>query len=125
MHEPTELLALITGKWNREFGFEFIKAFNAYFKQDCNNDRVTATGIGCSLFLSSITQGFPTDKLNTFVRNVREDCPFLAFNCNNYEQLYNTMEKGPLLLIDGNLNYHKCKVKKEDIFEAFDFVTNI
>ncbi len=125
MHEPTELLKLIIGKEDdKELGLEFIKAFSTCFKKKCNDNSIIATGISCSLFLSSIILGLPTNILHTYVRNIREKYPFLAFNCNKYEELYNTIEKEPLLLIDKNLNYHKIEISKKDIFEAFDFVTN-
>ena len=126
MYKTTQLLSIITGK-KRETGFgePFIEAFTVYFKENGKEERITATGIACSLFLSCLKLKFPSDKLNTFVRNIREELPFIIFDCKSYEEIYAAMPQEEMLLLDSNMQYSLHKVSKEDIFETFDFITNI
>lgn len=126
MHRAEELLLLITkSEINKEFGQPFIKTFVQYFGKDVELERAVATGIGCSLFLSSIKEGFSTEKLHAYVNNIREEHPFIAFDCKSYEPLYATIKEDFMILLDKNKTYTRTNITKKEIFEAFDFVTNI
>ena len=126
MHRTTELLSIITGiETDANFGKPFIDAFAILFKENGKEERIIATGITCSLFLSCLKKKFPTEKLNTFVRNIREEQPFIIFDCKSYEALYTAMPKDDFLLLDQEMQYSINKVSKDDIFETFDFITNI
>lgn len=125
MHESRELLYIIVKKKiDEEFGVPFIEAFEDVFGEAYDKEQYIATGICCSLFLSSIIKGFPTEKLHTYVRCVRETYPFIVFNCNKYDELYNRMKGRTLSLMDKDFTFHGTETGKSDILEAFDFVTN-
>lgn len=125
MHTPRELLYIIIKKEiDKEFGAPFTGAFEDVFGEAYDKEQYIATGICCSLFLSSIIKGFPTEKLHTYVRCVRETYPIIVFNCNKYDELYNRMEEKSLSLMDKDFTFHRIETGKSDILEAFDFVTN-
>lgn len=125
MYQPRELLTLITKKEiNNEFGRVFAEAFAHFFRETQNVDRIFATGICCSLFLSHIKLGFPSDKLRTYIYNVRDEHPFIEFDCKSYEPLYSRMKERDILLLNNNIEYKKTTTSKEEIFETFDFITN-
>ena len=67
---------------------------------------------------------FPRKKLHTYVYNVREDYQLLIFDCKSYEPLHAIMQQELVLLLDENMRYQETEVSKNDIFEAFDFITN-
>lgn len=89
-----------------------------------------AYGLLCELFLSAAHTGFPTDQMRQTVAFVRENYDSFAFDCNDYEHIYNTMlhdkkNVGGVInftLLSGigeiKLNQH---LTKEAIFESFDF----
>lgn len=126
MYRTTQLLSTITGKETETgFGRPFIEAFTVFFKESGKEERITATGITCSLFLSCLKLKFPSEKLNTYVRNIRDELPFIIFDCKSYEEIYAAIPQEYFLLLDSNMQYSLHKVSKEDIFETFDFITNI
>lgn len=126
MHMTEKLLSTIIGKeTDAEFGQPFIEAFTLFWGDKSTRERITATGVTCSLFLSCLKLKFSSGQLNTFVRNIREEAPFIIFDCRNYEELYKAMERHThILLLDKDNGYCKIEVSKEDIFETFDFITN-
>lgn len=107
------------------FGAPFVAAFSKYHKAD--EEQIIAAAYCCSLFLSCILAGFPTNRMHTFVHCAREQCSRFLFNCKMYDTLFSNI---PSQLLDAVvlLNSECCSIlrtcKKEDIYEAFDFYTN-
>ena len=125
MKKPFELLSAIAQRPVRnEFGAVFAKAFSKKFTNRTTEEELVAAGIICSLFLSSILEGFPTIKLHTFVRNIRDEYSLFTFDCKSYDPLYESIEKNEILLLDKNCEYQTRNIAKNDILEAFDFFTN-
>jgi hypothetical protein len=111
---------------DERFGEPFIKAFG--ISSSLSNEELLAASYICSLFLSAIFNKFPTEKLNTFVHFVKEHYTRFSFNCNMYEKIFSQMDENGLknvVLFDkeGCIMLRDCS--KQDIFEAFDFYTNI
>ena len=107
------------------FGEPFLSAFRKVFGHD--GLEITIAAYNCSLFLSSILEGFPTEKLHTFVRHTRENFHTLVFNCKMYGNIFGHMDENALnnvVLIDRNGNSKERHCCKNDIYEAFDFHTN-
>lgn len=89
-----------------------------------------AYGLLCELYLSAAHTGFPTEKMRQTVAFIRENYGPFAFDCKDYEHIYNTMlhDKKNVggvinftLLSDIGgilLNQH---LSKEEVFESFDF----
>lgn len=122
-----ELLQAIAGhSLPNNFGIPFTTTFPQFHNAE-SEEQLQAAGYICSLFLSCILTGFPSEKLNIFTHQAQEHCTRFTFNCNMYETIYNQMEKAelesvPLLDSQGHCTPRRCS--KEDIFEAFDFYTN-
>lgn len=122
-----ELLQAIVGhSLPNNFGTPFTTTFPQFHNAE-SEEQLQAAGYICSLFLSCILTGFPSEKLNIFTHQAQEHCTRFTFNCNMYETIYNQMEKAelesvPLLDSQGHCTPRRCS--KEDIFEAFDFYTN-
>lgn len=111
---------------DNKFGEPFIQAFERFVPQSHNE--VLIASYTCSLFLSVIFNKFPTDKLNTFVHFAKEHYNRFSFNCKMYEEIFshisnNSLKRVALLDDKGNIMHRECT--KQDIFEAFDFYTNI
>lgn len=107
------------------FGEPFTTAFSALYNGD-KEEILTAAYI-CTLFLSAITEGYPTAKLHTFVHYAQENYKRFTFNCNMYESIFSKMSQEKLknvclLKSDNRTIMRECK--KEEIFEALDFYTN-
>lgn len=89
-----------------------------------------AYGLLCELYLSAAHTGFPMEKMRQTVAFIRSNYGPFAFDCNDYEHIYNTMlhDKKNVggvinftLLSDIGgilLNQH---LSKEEVFESFDF----
>ena len=122
-----ELLETIAGHPVPEnFGTPFTTTFPQFHKAE-SEEQLQAAGYICSLFLSCILTGFPSNKLNIFTHHVQEHCTRFTFNCNMYETIYNRMEISELdnvPLLDSHGHSTQCRCSKKDIFEAFDFYTN-
>lgn len=126
MDTPHHILTLITGHdVLPEFAKPLSQAFETIFAERASQESYASAGITGVLFLSAVLKGFPTAKLHTFVRNVREEVPFFSFDCKSYDKLYSIVGEGEMLLLDSTMNYQKTFVTKNDLFEAFDFITNI
>lgn len=125
--EPREALAHIARTTLPEvFGEPFLSAFKAVHTQG-NEEELMSAALICSLFLSAIIEGFPTDKLNTFVKYTRDNCSSFTFDCRMYDTIFEkiqpeSLKQTALLDKDGRTHYKECC--KQDIFEAFDFYTN-
>lgn len=90
-----------------------------------------AWGMACELYLSSVLQGFPVEKMRQTVKFIRENYGNFSFNCEHYELLYAFMlhdkknVSGRInltLLADVGDIRIDCHAAKEDFFEAFDFL---
>lgn len=89
-----------------------------------------AYGLLCELYLSAAHTGFPTEQMRQTVAFIRDNYGSFAFDCKDYEHIYNTMLHDKknvggvinftLLSSIGGimLNQH---LSKEEVFEAFDF----
>lgn len=117
--------AIIGHEVPERFGEPFLTLFReASAKKEGNN----AAAYICSLYLSALLEKFPTEKLHTFVRYIKEEYELFSFDCRMYEELYSRipseeLNSVPLINAHGNPCYRECC--KQDIFEAFDFYTNI
>ncbi|MBQ6191925.1 MAG: 3-dehydroquinate synthase [Bacteroidaceae bacterium] len=90
-----------------------------------------AWGLVCELFLSVVKCSFPKDKLRLTVQFIRANYGDFAFNCKQYDRLYEFMkhdkknEAGNInftLLADiGDIQINK-QASKEEIFEMLDFL---
>ncbi len=89
-----------------------------------------AWGIVCELYLSYIKVGFPKDKMRQTTQFVKENYGGFAFNCKQYDQLYELM-KHDKKNTAGVINFTLLKkvgdiclnqtADKDTIFEMFDF----
>ena len=107
------------------FGEPFISAFSVLYGGEKNE--VLAASYICSLFLSAILLGFPTEKLHTYVHYVQENHTRFAFNCKMYDIIYAHMKEEALAavtLLDADSRAVPRRCLKEDVFEALDFYTN-
>lgn len=50
-----------------------------------------AYGLTCELYLSTIREGFPADKMRQTIRFIRENYGKLDFSCKNYDEIIQTM----------------------------------
>lgn len=108
------------------FGEPFMSAFKATYTSG-SEEEITAAAYICSLFLSAISEGFPTERLHTFVNYVKERCSRFTFDCKTYDALLDKMENDSLrhvALIDSNAHTVFRECSRNDIKEAFDFYTN-
>ena len=127
MTEPDKTLArLATAGLKEDFGEPFLSAFRAVHPHGSEEELKTAA-YTCTLFLSAILEGFPTDKLNIFVRHTRDNCSRFTFDCKRYDMIFRSMPPSSLTQVtlldkDGNTRTRECS--KQDIYEAFDFYTN-
>ena len=108
------------------FGEPFIAAFRTI--HNGRSDEITAAAYTCSLFLSAILKGFPTAKLHTFVHFTKENVQRFSFNCKMYDSIYSHIEETDLEHVallgkENSYTYYSCS--RQDIFEAFDFYTNV
>lgn len=108
------------------FGEPFMSAFKATYTSG-SEEEITAAAYVCSLFLSAISEGFPTERLHTFVNYVKEKCSRFTFDCKMYDTILDKMENDSLrqvALIDSNAHTVFRECSRNDIKEAFDFYTN-
>lgn len=114
------------GNLDQKFGEPFIKAFSAFIPDE--EEKILAASYTCALFLSAIFNGLPTAKLNTFVHLTKEQYRRFSFNCKIYEDIFSHIgidDLESVALLDKNGNHSLRTCTKNDIFEAFDFYTNI
>lgn len=122
-----EVLSVITkGTVHQSFGEPFRSAFIACgLTADC--EEVTAASYICSLFLSTILEGFPSSSLHTFVRYIREHYTLFTFDCRMYSTLLEktgdaSLKAVALISKDYATVFRECS--KEEVKEAYDFFTN-
>ena len=94
-----------------------------------------AYGLVCELFLSTMKMGFPQDKFRKTATFIQSTYGTFPFDCKLYERLYELMthdkknqalgEINFTLLADiGDLHINQTATK-EEIFDMFDFYTNL
>lgn len=121
---PKNLLEWIAGcDIDEAFGMEFLDAFRICLGDGRLHDAEVAA-YTCSLYLSCVFAGFPTEKMHTFVHCSREIYRRLSFDCRMYEKLFAHMNRNVLILISGEKKCIEYQCNKQEIFEAFDFYTN-
>lgn len=89
-----------------------------------------AWGIVCELYFSHLKVGFPKEKLRQTIQFIKEHYGVLAFDCKQYERLYEFMKHDKknsagiinftLLAEVGNIQINQSATKDE-IFEMLDF----
>ena len=89
-----------------------------------------AWGIVCELYLSYIKVGFPKEKMRQTIQFIKENYGGFAFNCKQYDQLYELM-KHDKKNTAGVINFTLLKevgdiclnqtADKDTIYEMFDF----
>ena len=89
-----------------------------------------AWGLVCELFLSTLF-GFPVEKMRQTFAFIREHYGRFNFTCDDYETLYAYMQHDKKNM-GGHINFTlledvgrvklDCRVSKEDVFAAFDFL---
>lgn len=89
-----------------------------------------AWGIVCELYLSYIKVGFPKDKMRQTIQFIKENYGGFAFNCKQYDQLYDLMKHDKkntagiinftLLKDVGDISLNQT-ADKDTVFEMFDF----
>ncbi len=90
-----------------------------------------AWGLVCELYLSTALLGFPTERLRQTVSFIRENFGAPDITCKDYDRLYSLMLHDKKN-IGGNINFTllanvgdirlDCRVEKELLLEAFDFL---
>lgn len=108
------------------FGEPFMSAFKATYTSG-SEEEITAAAYVCSLFLSAISEGFPTERLHTFVNYVKEKCSRFTFDCKMYDTILDKIGNDSLrqVALIGNTSctvFKECS--REEMKEAFDFYTN-
>lgn len=89
-----------------------------------------AWGLVCELYFSHIKVGFPKDKLRQTIQFIKEHYGFMAFDCKQYERLYEYMthdKKNNAGIINftlmgeiGDIRINQSATR-EEIFEMLDF----
>ena len=115
------------------FGHTIGHAFETFFMNHSTpilHGYAVAYGMICELYISSLTQGFPVNKLRQTVKFIQEYYGRKDITCDNYEELYSLMKhdkkntsKGinfTLLSDIGNIKLNEI-IDKELIFESLDF----
>ena len=108
------------------FGEPFMSAFKATYTSG-SEEEITAAAYVCSLFLSAISEEFPTERRHTFVNYVKEKCSRFTFDCKMYDTILDKIGNDSLrqvALIDSNAHTVFRECSRNDIKEAFDFYTN-
>lgn len=92
-------------------------------------------GLVCALVLSNMECKFPTHALERIGAYIRRQYPPLAFDCNDYEPLYELMTKDKKNKTSHNVNFSllerpgvfapPAQINKESIFTALDITRDI
>lgn len=125
--KPTEIICRLThcDSIPEEFGAPFFAVFKTFFPE---HNGVQTASLACTLFLSALHCGFPTDKLHIFTREAYSIYPGLLFDCKFYDRLIEAMHIDSdtrLLLLNEKNAFVLHRITPSDITDAFDFITNI
>ena len=105
----------------------FDKMFFVHFGNVSDCEGLRALSLLSALYLSVALCDFPQAVLRTSAMFLRENISLLAFNCTHYEALYShlsSQESVRLPLLSGVNKVVYVDVKREDVYDAFDFLTN-
>lgn len=101
--------------------------FFAHFGEASNREGLRALSLLAALYLSVVLCGFPQPLLRSSAMFLRENISIPTFNCTHYEKLFSLLASEgvvrlALLRRVGDVEF--VEAGKEDIFDAFDFLTN-
>ncbi len=103
------------------------KMFFSYFTDAEEHEGLRALSLAATLYLSVFHCGFPQTLFRSSVTFLRENVSLCSFNCTHYDRLYSklTAEDSVVLPLfeDAGIIVSK-ELVRQDIFEAFDFLTN-
>lgn len=111
-------------------GWLYESPFDAMFFArfpDADKDGVRALSLICALYLSHLHCCFPLSRFRSVVTLLRENVSLYSFNCNHYDSLYARLSDDDcvnLLLLKDIGEPRSVELHKNDIFDAFDFLTN-
>ena len=103
------------------------KAFLQHFATIKEKENLQALALIATLYLSVIHCGFPTSLLRASIGYLRENVTLPTFNCNHYEKLYEKLSKEEcieIVLFTNIDKFAKINLTKNQIFDAFDFLSN-
>lgn len=90
-----------------------------------------AYGLACELYLSSVKQGFPAEKLRQTVAFIRRHYGTFSFTCNDYDRLFELMQHDKKN-VGGVINFTLLDdvgsicldrhATREELFDMFDFL---
>ena len=103
------------------------KAFIEHFASTSNKESLRAIALIATLYLSTVHCEFPTPLFRASVNYLRENISLPTFNCNHYESLYARLssEECVEFPLFKNINIlEKIKLTKNQIFDAYDFLSN-
>lgn len=103
------------------------KAFVEHFTSISNKESLRAIALIATLYLSTIHCEFPTTLFRASVNYLRDNISLPTFNCNHYENLYAKLSDKDSVefLLFKNINkLAKINLTKNQIFDAFDFLSN-
>ena len=128
-NEPYELQHVFEKICNSKPCMDFGEPFTSVFRvlHNGGDNEILAASYTCSLFLSAIRAGFPTERLHTFVRYAQDHYGRFHFDCRMYDRIVGLIDKeryGQITLLDSKCNIVKAEYSDNDIKEALDFYTN-
>lgn len=124
------------------FGHTFGHAFETFSLHNTANGSSTeapllhgyavAYGMICSLYMSSVKLGFPTDKMRQTVSFIRENYGSMSYQCKDYDAIIKLMHHDKknyagdirmVLLEDFGKPEPDCVVTEDEIKETLDFLS--
>ena len=128
-NKPDELQHVLEKICNSKPCLDFGEPFASAFKvlHDGGKDEIQTAAYICSLFLSAIKTGFPSERLHTFVRYVQDHYSRFHFDCRMYDRIVGLVDKerfGQIALLDNKCDIINAEYSDNDIREALDFYTN-
>ncbi len=115
------MCSIVCNRMPDNFGEPFIRSFESNMSGAQN---IEAAAYICSLFLSCILTGFPTERMHIFVRYTREELSLFTFDCRMYDKLASEIAGESFTLLDETGNPVLKECSKQEIIESFDFFTN-
>ncbi len=103
------------------------KMFSDHFGNSAKQEEIHLLALICTLYLSVVHAGFSKKLFRTAITFLREHTSIPTFNCTHYEKLYTHLSNEPhtdIMLFSDINNFCTLRLKREDIFDAFDFMTN-
>ena len=110
-----------------DFNNKFENVFIEHFVYAEDKDNLRAIALIATLYLSVIHCNFPRHLFRTSINYIRNNIPLKTFNCNHYESIYKKLSNNDNIEITlfKNINkFTKINLTKNQIFDAFDFLSN-